>query len=191
MTKRKEGAVKGRPIQYHDALIEELANKVAQGTPITQACKEAGMPSTTRLYEILAEKPHLRNVLNRAREAQVDTLVNIMWTEMLAADDSNVRTADLRIKTIQWLLARYAPKQFSERVLAELAKLPEEPKEAAPAADWDYLTYDERETMMQLLMLAKKRKEENLLEHNQEGQDDDGTDDAEAAGDDQPDHPAS
>ena len=184
MTKRKEGAVKGRPVEYHDALIEELAAKVALGVPIFQACKEKGMPSTSRLYEILQEKPHLRTILARAREASVDALVNIMWEEVLQADDEKIRTAQLRVQTIQWLLARYAPKQFSERVLAELAKQPEPAPPQQPTADWDYLTYDERETVMQLILLAKKRKDETLIEYTSEEVTNDGPAEAESPRDD-------
>ncbi len=164
MTKRKEGAVKGRPIKYHDELIYKIADKVADGLPLVQALRELGISSTRRFFEIMHEKPHFRTVLAHAREAQVESLVNLMWEEVLKADDDKIRTAQLRVGTIQWLLTRYAPKQFSERVLAELARQPEPVREEPTKVDYDYLTVEERETMMNLMQIAEQRKSGQLIE---------------------------
>lgn len=183
MTKRKEGAIKGRPTQYHDEIIRKVTEKVAEGIPVVQALKDTDMPSVSRFYEILREKPHFRTVLAHAREAQVESLINMMWEEMLKADEDKIRTADLRIKTIQWLLSRYAPKQFSERVLAEIAKQPEPSVEKTPAIAWDYLSYDERETVLQLAKAAKKRQDGELIEYQEGEVTNDGT--GQSAGDDQ------
>lgn len=178
MTKRKEGAVKGRPTQYHDDIITKVAEKVANGIPVVQALQDTDMPSVSRFYAILHEKPHLRTVLARAREAQVESLIKMMWDEMLKADEDKIRTADLRIKTIQWLLARYAPKQFSERVLAEMVKQPEPQEEKTPAIAWDYLSYDERETVLELAKAAKRRQDGELIEYEEGEVDDGGTDES-------------
>jgi hypothetical protein len=164
MTKRKEGAVKGRPVKYHDELIQQIADKIAEGSPLAQAIKELGISSPRRFYEVMNERPHFRTVLSQAREAQIESLVNMMWQEALTADETKIRGSQLRVQTIQWLLTRYAPKQFSERVLAEMAKLPEVKAEAPPPVDYDYLTVEERETMMHLLQIAQQRKEGTLIE---------------------------
>ena len=192
MTKRKEGAVKGRPVKYHDELIYQIADKVADGLPLVQALKELGISSTRRFFEIMHEKPHFRAVLAHAREAQVESLVNMMWSETLQASDDKIRTAQLRVQTIQWLLTRYAPKQFSERVLAEIAKLPEPVKETPTPVDYDYLTVEERETMMHLLQIAQQRKDGTLIEGEVEEIEGEEYDEPaeQSAGSDQSDRPA-
>lgn len=183
MTKRKEGAVKGRPPIYDEELIHKLADLVAKGLPIAKACQLEDMPSTSRLYEILQEKPHLRTVLMRAREAQADSLVAMMWDEAIKADESNTKTAQLRINMLQWMLARMQPKMYSERVLAEVAKLPEPKAPDTAPVDTQYLTYEERETFKQLLLLAKSRKEGMIDGEGTETND--GTDGTDAGTDDQ------
>ena len=175
MTKAIEGAVKGRPSLYTDKLAEEIAEKVANGATIKEAIAGPNMPSMRTVMQWAAEKPHFRTILLRAREAQVESLVGMMWEEALNADDGNIRTAQLRVNTIQWLLARYSPKKFSERVLAEIAKQPEPPVEKTPPIDWDYLTSDERETLLQLTQLAEHRRESVLTEENEEGEQGNGT----------------
>ena len=112
------------------------------------------------------EKEGFGKTLLHARDAQIETLVGIMWEEAFFAEEDKVQSARLRVNLVQWLLSRYAPKRFSERVLAEMAKLPEPVKEKEPDIDPSLLNYEERELYLQLVEVARRRKEGLLLEHS-------------------------
>lgn len=175
MTKPKEGAKKGRPSKYTPAVVEEIADRLAQGQTLKQITDDPNMPALMTVLEWQREKPDFHSILARARMAQVESMVGIMWEEALSADADSVRVADLRIKTLQWLLARYDPKRYSERVLAEVAKLPEPMKDVTPEVDTTHMTYEERENLRQLILAAERRKKAALIEYKEE-QADDGTD---------------
>lgn len=190
MTKRIEGAKRGRPSLYSQELAEKIATMLSEGMTLKQITDKPEMPAMRTVTDWALEKPDFRLILMRARAAQVETLAGMMWEEALGADEDSVRTAQLRINTIQWLLARYDPKRFSERVLAEMAKIPEPVKEPEPEVDTAYLTFEERETFKQLIMLANARKNGTLIEHQAGEDEDDGNDGADGE-DDQSGDPAS
>lgn len=163
---------------------------LAEGMTLKQITDKPEMPAIRTVTDWALEKPDFRLILLRARAAQVETLAGMMWEEALGANEDSVRTAQLRINTIQWLLARYDPKRFSERVLAEMAKQPEPVKEAEPEVDTAYLTFEERETFKQLIMLANARKNGTLIEHQAGEDEDDGRDEPDAGADGEDDQPS-
>ena len=151
------------------------------------------MPDTPALMTVLQwqrEKPDFHSLLMRAREAQAETWFDDMRNTSITAEEDGVRSAQLKINTMQWMMARMYPKKFSERVLAELAKQPEPVKEVEPEVDTAFLTFEERETFKQLIMLANARKNGTLIEH-QSGEDEDDGDDGADREDDQSGDPAS
>lgn len=189
MTEHTERSKGGRPSLYSDAVVEEIAERLSAGQTFKQITDDPNMPSLRTVMQWAADKPGFRTILTRARAAQVESLLGIMWEEALKADTENVRVADLRVKTIQWLLARYDPRKYSERVLAELAKVPEPVAAPEPDIDPKLLSYEERELYLQLQETARRRKEAMLIEHEPtEGEDNDGSEPS--AGDDQSGDPA-
>lgn len=167
MTKPKEGAKKGRPSLYSQEMAEKIADMLAEGMTLKQITDKPEMPAIRTVTGWALEKPDFRLILMRARAAQVETLVGMMWEQALSADEDSVRTAQLRIGTIQWLLARYDPKRYSERVLAEIAKQPEPIKDVTPEVDTTHMTYEERETLRQLILAAERRKNAAVIEYKE------------------------
>lgn len=197
MTKRKEGAKKGRPSLYSEEMANKIANRLAEGKTLAEICRMNDTPALMTVLQWQREKPDFHSLIARAREAQTETWADQILQEALKADDSTVKTAQLRINTMQWMMARMYPKKFSERVLAEMAKIPEPVKEPEPVLDPKYLNYEERELYLQLEEAGRRRRESLLIEHEpqpqeeelEEEEEDDGTD--EGAGHDQPSDPAS
>jgi len=139
-------------------------------------------------------------MLSRAREAGAEYLAGNLHDRMVdmvdradSGDEKKLPTKELidsmrlYASHVQWFTARLNPRRYSERVLAEVAKLPPPPEEKTPAIAWDYLSYDERETVLELAKAAKRRQDGELIEYHEEGDEDDGSN--EGAGDDQSDHP--
>ena len=165
MTETTEVNKGGRPSLFSEELAERIAERLASGQTFKQITDDPAMPSLRTVMRWAREKEGFGKMLLNARDAQVETLVGIMWEEALKADDNTVQSARLRVNVVQWLLSRYAPKQFSERVIAELAKLPEPVKQKEPDIDPNLLSYEERELYLQLVDVAKRRRENLMLEH--------------------------
>jgi hypothetical protein len=174
VTKRKEGAIKGRPSKYSEDLADEIAEKLSQGITLTSICSDPDMPTIRTIQNWAGDRPHFFALLVRAREAGTETLTgelhdrmtNMVRIEKRQTPVTKEEIDSLRLyaQHIQWLTSRWNPKRYSERVLAELAKLPEPVREEPTKVDYDYLTADERETMMNLMQIAKQRKEGELIE---------------------------
>jgi hypothetical protein len=186
----------GRPSKYTEALAEEIAERLSKGETFTSICRSEHMP-TIRTVQIWAgQKPDFFALMVRAREAGSEFMVGDLHDKMikLVVDSENPdkealppreRSEALKLYAshVQWMTARWNPRRYSERVLAEMAKLPEPKAPDTAPVDTQYLTYEERETFKQLLLLAKSRKEGMIdgegIETN------DGTDGTDAGTDDQ------
>lgn len=200
MTKRKEGAKVGRPTVYSDKIAEHIIEQVSLGRTFTSICADTNMPTVRTIQYWAAQKPDFFAMLSRAREAGAEYLVGSLHDKMIQlVEDSEAKDKELlppRERTdalklyashVQWMTARLNPRRYSERVLAEVAKLPPPPEEKTPAIAWDYLSYDERETVLELAKAAKRRQDGELIEYIEEEDEDDGSD--EDAGNDQPSDP--
>jgi len=200
MTKRKEDAKAGRPTVYSDKIAEHIIEQISLGRTFTSVCADPNMPTVRTIQYWAAQKPDFFAMLSRAREAGAEYLVGNLHDKMVQlVEDAEVKDKELlppreRVDSlklyashVQWMTARLNPRRYSERVLAEVAKLPPPPEEKTPAIAWDYLSYDERETVLELAKAAKRRQDGELIEYHEEGDEYDGSD--EGAGDDQPDHP--
>lgn len=199
MTKRKEGAKRGAPPQYDiDKVIDVIADRMSKGETLKAICSTEGLPSLRRLQELTENRPDYRAILVRAREAGAEYMVGALHDQMQEmvdgarkgeVDKGFVDVMRLYSQHVQWLTARMSPKKFSERVLAEIAKVPEPVKEPEPTLDPKYLNYEERELYLQLEEAGRRRRESLLIEHEPKEEEGNGTD--QGAGDDQPRNPAS
>ena len=204
MTKRKEDAKAGRPTVYSERIAEHIIEQVSLGRTFTSICSDPNMPTVRTIQYWAAQKPDFFAMLSRAREAGAEYLAGNLHDRMVdmvdradSGDEKKLPTKELidsmrlYASHVQWFTARLNPRRYSERVLAEVAKLPPPPEEKTPAIAWDYLSYEERETVLELAKAAKRRQDGELIEfvedEDEEEDEDDGTD--EGAGDDQPDHP--
>ena len=188
MTKAVEGAVKGRPSLYSDKIADTIVEKLSQGQTLTSICKEPNMPTIRTIQYWAAERPNFFAMISRAREAGAEHLIGELQDKMVTLvemseneDETKLppkeRMEALRLYAghVQWMTARMNPRRYSERVLAEMAKQPEPAVEKAPPIDWDYLTSDERETLLQLTQIAEERRAGMLTEEAEEGEQSDGT----------------
>lgn len=129
----------GRPSLYSPELIESLCERLSQGEPLAQICRDDGMPGVTTVHDWQNEKDdtgqptararHVSEALARAREAGFDMIAADCLT--IADDGTNdyyigkagpvfdgehVQRSRLRIDTRLKLLKVWDPKRYGERV---------------------------------------------------------------------------
>ena len=133
--RKKPGPPKGsggRPSKYKRELAEEIIQRLSEGEPLRQICRDNHMPEWRTIYDWMYRDPELSAAIARAREIGYDKMaeevLQIADTPMMGQvqtideKGSTIRTEDmlghrkLQIETRLKLLAKWNPKKYGERV---------------------------------------------------------------------------
>ena len=123
----------GRHTEYDEPLTHEICERIANGEPLRQICREEGMPAWTTVYKWINANPEFRERFARARDLGHDAIAEealeiadtpLTGEELEIADDgkTKVKRADmlghrkLQIETRLKLLAKWNPKKYGEKV---------------------------------------------------------------------------
>jgi len=127
---------RGRPSKYSEAIANEICDRLGQGEPLAAICRDPHLPSdyVVRQWAIddRADKSGagagFSSRYARARQAGLERMAD----EVIAISDANyvgpdglvdngaVQQARLRIDSRRWLLSKMLPKQYGDRVTAEV-----------------------------------------------------------------------
>ncbi|MGA1253657.1 MAG: hypothetical protein ACO3WN_07500 [Burkholderiaceae bacterium] len=134
--KRNEPAKKmGRPSKYSPELVKEICERLADGEPLRQICRDAHMPAWSQIYEWMAKDDALGAngsglslSIAKAREMGQDAIAEEIYREVMQEperilseggsriDSGYVQLlkarADIKLK----LLAKWNPKRYGDRV---------------------------------------------------------------------------
>jgi len=170
-------------------LEDEIISRVSNGEPITHITKEDHMPAYPTFYRWvygeygLIPKPEADRLRERYARAQLDYHIRLAnEVTSIADDDSGDHTlkktiggkevvipnkeytarSKLRIEARQWILSKFAPKQFGDKVQVEHTGQVEH-TQAAPAIDMDKLTPLARGKLIAFLEQVEADKEQGLV----------------------------
>ena len=118
----------GRPSKYTPELAEEICQRLSEGEPLRQICRDDHMPAWQKIYEWMQKDPNLSGAIARAREVGQDAIAEDILRELndeperiLSEGGGRIdsgyvqllRTrADIKLK----LLAKWNPKRYGDRV---------------------------------------------------------------------------
>ncbi|MGL4297355.1 MAG: terminase small subunit protein [Aestuariivirga sp.] len=134
----------GRPSLYTPALIEEIFQRIANGEPLRQICRDEHMPHWNTVYDWLERDQSLSVRFARARERGEEAIaaecLDIAdsakndWMEAHGQDDAgyklngeHIQRSKLRIETRLKLLAKWNPKKWGDKVDLNHGVQPENP----------------------------------------------------------------
>ena len=161
----------GRPSIRTDAIVDEICERLSNGTPLAVICREPGMPSVTTFGDWRRGDPALSDRVAHAREIGEDALAagcleiaddgTNDWVEQFGDDEAktryrlngeHVQRSKLRVETRLKLLACWNPKKYGDRKAVELSG-----PEGAPLASVNLTTTDpvEASRLYQALVAAK------------------------------------
>jgi len=122
----------GRPSKYTPELAAEICERLSNGEPLRQICRDEHMPAWTAIYAWSAKDAVLSERIARAREMGFDAIAEEAliiadtpeWglTESVGPNGQTVTKQDmlghrkLRIETRLKLLAKWDPKRYGERL---------------------------------------------------------------------------
>ena len=117
----------GRPSKYTPELAAEICERLSNGEPLRQICRDAHMPAWTAIYAWAAADKDLSERIAQAREQGADAIAEealeildsppeYVLTKQGEAVDSGYVTcqrnrAEMRLK----LLAKWHPKKYGDR----------------------------------------------------------------------------
>jgi len=146
----------GRPSLYSPAVVEAICERLSQGEPMAQICRDEGMPAARTVRDWVGELPDVAAAIARAREEGFDHIASECleiaddsrndWIER-KADEGDAKAVEardngeviqrskLRIETRLKLLSKWDPKRYGERI--QHANDPDNPLVPAQVNDAD------------------------------------------------------
>ena len=142
MTKRrnKAHAERGRPSIYNETLGTRICVRLAAGEPLRVICRDKGMPAEATVRSWGHDPKHVFSAqYARARElgfwSMADEMLEIAddsrndWMEkqnksgdtITVLNEEAIARSRLRIDARKWLIVKALPKDFGERLAAELS----------------------------------------------------------------------
>ena len=155
----------GRPSKYTPELAAEICERLSDGEPLRQICRDEHMPAWQKIYEWMAKDPKLSGAIAHARDQGYDAIAEDLLdiadtpimgeTETSSANGLTITRQDmlghrkLQIETRLKLLAKWNPKKYGDRQI--LAGDKDSPLEVK--ADLSVF-----ETMLQTVELGRQAK---------------------------------
>lgn len=125
----------GRPSKYTPELAAEICERLSNGEPLRQICRDDHMPAWQKIYEWMQRDDALgeggaglSGAIARARETGQDAIAEEIWLDMKREPERILSEGGGRVDAgyVQWqkakaeiglkLLAKWNPKRYGDRV---------------------------------------------------------------------------
>lgn len=112
-----------RPSLYSQEVIAAIVERLGQGEPMAQICRDDGMPAYRTVKDWMDGKPEVSAAIARAREEGFDAIASRLRETARGKGDStaDVQRDKLIIETDLKLLAKWDPKRYGDKVAHELS----------------------------------------------------------------------
>lgn len=116
----------GRPTKYTEELVAEICDRVANGTPLREICREEDKPSWVTFYNWLCADNELSYRFARSRELGTDAIaedaIAILDTIPERIDGGRMDSAYVqwqrnRVEYRLKLLAKWNPKRYGDKTI--------------------------------------------------------------------------
>lgn len=102
----------GRPTDYTEELVGIILDRIASGESLNKIIKDKDMPANSTVYKWLSIYPEFSEKYARARENQQEAMADEIL--LICDEEEDVNRARLKVDTRKWLMARLAPKKYSD-----------------------------------------------------------------------------
>ena len=107
-----------RPSIYSQELIDSITERLSNGEPMAQICRDAGMPSYSTVYSWMQTKPEVNEAIACAREEGEDVIASntrLIARGISVESTQYVQRDKLIIDTDLKLLAKWNPKKYGDK----------------------------------------------------------------------------
>jgi hypothetical protein len=111
-------------VEYSDEVAAAICARLADGESLKKICESEGMPARSSVHKWLATNPEFLTMYQVAWDEKADGLFDEMQELMNQDPPADldpkqtmawVQNKRVKLETLRWILARMAPKKFSER----------------------------------------------------------------------------
>lgn len=118
----------GRPSKYTPELAEEICERLSNGEPLRQICRDDHMPAWSAVYQWMEKDEALSVAIAHAREAGQDAMAERAFAEMYdeperilsesggRIDPGYVQLVKARAEITLKMLAKWNPKRYGDRI---------------------------------------------------------------------------
>tara|TARA_E500000318_G_scaffold64389_1_gene59507 strand:- start:32 stop:484 length:453 start_codon:yes stop_codon:yes gene_type:complete len=96
-------------LQLTTQLSENICQKLMQGKPLTQICKEKELPSLSVVYKWISQDKEFANKIIQARKIGCQTYLDTMIEELEHADNKNIMVVREKLHHYRWLASKLLP----------------------------------------------------------------------------------
>jgi len=119
----------GRPSKYTPELADEICQRLSNGEPLRQICRDDHMPAWQKIYEWMHKDPNLSGAIAHARDQGGDAIAEDILNEISQeperiltegggrVDPGYVQLVKMRAEIKLKLLAKWNPKKYGDRTI--------------------------------------------------------------------------
>lgn len=106
----------GRPTDYTEELGILICEQIIQGKSLRSICSQEDMPSIPSVYLWISRHKEFSEHYARAKADQAEAMGEDTL-EIADKSDGDVQRDKLRVDTRKWLMSKFAPKRYGDRVV--------------------------------------------------------------------------
>lgn len=137
MSESQAKNVGGRPSTFDPRIVDQMLNKLSDGVPLAEICREPGMPCPNTVRTWAKDRPELSEAIAHAREDGHDIISADLRKVARGGDGSSgdVVRDKLIVDTDLKLLAKWDPKRYGDKQQLEhsgsIGATPTDPEQVA------------------------------------------------------------
>ena len=94
-----------------DLILEKLQN----GKPLTQICREDGYPSISQVYSEIRQNSSFANDIAQARKVGAQTYLDAMIEELESANNKNIYIIREKLQHYRWMASKLLPNIYGDK----------------------------------------------------------------------------
>jgi hypothetical protein len=111
----------GRPSKYSEKVGKLICRRISDGESLKSICKDGDLPNRATVFDWLRLFPAFHDRYRLSRENQVLGLADELL-DIVRDPDKDTQSAKLEADVIRWLLSKFLPFSFGDKVQAPAPK---------------------------------------------------------------------
>lgn len=108
-----------RPSTFTQEMADKILEGIIEGESLRSLCSAEDMPAPSTVCKWLTQNEDFREQYTRAREAQGDTMDDLILDEAKAVTPETANAVRVRIDAYKWRASKLKPKVYGDRQTIE------------------------------------------------------------------------